>query len=92
MLKWLMHRGFARFERQWDYDASCVHAMVEADSRAAWLFQRAASLGKYRSLVQTSMFEIEDEVVKAIDVVRNPDKLRHLLPSQRQPPLTRSFE
>ena len=32
-------------------------------------------------LVQTNAFEIEDGVVKAIYVVRNPDKLRHLKPS-----------
>jgi RNA polymerase sigma-70 factor (ECF subfamily) len=29
-------------------------------------------------LVQTTAFEIEGDVVKAIYVVRNPDKLRHL--------------
>jgi RNA polymerase sigma-70 factor (ECF subfamily) len=29
-------------------------------------------------LVQTNAFEIEDGVIKAIYVVRNPDKLRHL--------------
>lgn len=29
-------------------------------------------------LVQTAAFEIEGDVVKAIYVVRNPDKLRHL--------------
>jgi RNA polymerase sigma-70 factor (ECF subfamily) len=28
--------------------------------------------------VQTTAFEIEGDVVKAIYVVRNPDKLRHL--------------
>jgi RNA polymerase sigma-70 factor, ECF subfamily len=33
-------------------------------------------------LLQTSAFEIEDGVVKAIYVVRNPDKLTHLLPSR----------
>jgi RNA polymerase sigma-70 factor (ECF subfamily) len=32
-------------------------------------------------LVQTTAFEIEDGVIKAIYVVRNPDKLRHLAPS-----------
>jgi RNA polymerase sigma-70 factor (ECF subfamily) len=32
-------------------------------------------------LVQTNAFEIEDGLVKAIYVVRNPDKLRHLKPS-----------
>ena len=31
-----------------------------------------------RGLVQTTAFEIEGDVVKAIYVVRNPDKLRHL--------------
>jgi RNA polymerase sigma-70 factor, ECF subfamily len=34
-----------------------------------------------RGLVQTSAFEIEDDVVKIIYVVRNPDKLRHLAPA-----------
>ena len=32
-------------------------------------------------LVQTSAFEFEGDVVKAIYVVRNPDKLRHLTPA-----------
>jgi RNA polymerase sigma-70 factor (ECF subfamily) len=34
-----------------------------------------------RGLVQTNAFEIEDGVVKAIYVVRNPDKLKHLTPA-----------
>jgi RNA polymerase sigma-70 factor, ECF subfamily len=34
-----------------------------------------------RGLVQTNAFEIEGDVVKAIYVVRNPDKLRHLGPA-----------
>jgi RNA polymerase sigma-70 factor (ECF subfamily) len=34
-----------------------------------------------RGLVQTTAFEIEDGVVKAIYVVRNPDKLKHLTPA-----------
>src|SRR5262249_35542654 len=34
-----------------------------------------------RGLVQTGAFEIEDEVIKAIYVVRNPDKLAHLAPA-----------
>ena len=48
MLKWLMHRGTGAFERQWNYDASYVHEMIEVDPRAAWMFQRATGLGKYR--------------------------------------------
>jgi hypothetical protein len=48
MFKWLMHRGVAAFERQWNYDASYLHEVIEADPRAAWLFQRATALGRYR--------------------------------------------
>ena len=48
MVKWLMKRGIAAFERQWNYDASYVHELIETDPRAAWMFQRATSLGKYR--------------------------------------------
>ena len=48
MVKWLMHRGIAAFERQWNYDASYLREMVEISPRAAWMFQRATSLGKYR--------------------------------------------
>jgi hypothetical protein len=48
MLKWLMRRGIAAFERQWNYDAGYVHELIDIDPRAAWMFQRATSLGKYR--------------------------------------------
>lgn len=48
MLKWLMRRGLNAFEQQWNYDAGYMHEMIEADPRAAWKFQRAAALGKYR--------------------------------------------
>ena len=34
-----------------------------------------------RGLVQTNTFEIENDVIKTIYVVRNPDKLRHLASS-----------
>jgi RNA polymerase sigma-70 factor (ECF subfamily) len=34
-----------------------------------------------RGLVQTNAFEIEGSLIKAIYVVRNPDKLKHLAPS-----------
>jgi hypothetical protein len=48
MFKWLMHKGIAAFERQWQYDASYVHDIIDADPRAAWMFQRAVALGKFR--------------------------------------------
>ena len=68
MLKWLMHRGIAAFERQWDYDASYVHEIVDADPRAAWMFQRATALGKYRRDVPP-----EALAAAAITAVRHED-------------------
>ena len=69
MVKWLMRRGIARFERQWNYDASYVH---EINGLPGLI------IGGPNGLVQTNAFEFEGDVVKAISVVRNPDKLRHL--------------
>jgi hypothetical protein len=68
MLKWLMRRGIAAFERQWNYDASYVHDMIEADPRAAWMFQRATSLGKYRKNVPADAL-----AAAAITAVRHED-------------------
>ena len=34
--------------------------------------------------VQTTAFEIEGDVIRALYVVRNPDKLRHLAPARRE--------
>lgn len=48
MLKWLMKRALAAFERQWDYDAGYLREIVDVSPRAAWMFTRAAALGKYR--------------------------------------------
>jgi len=68
MVRWLMRRGLAAFERQWNYDASYVHEIVEADPRAAWMFQRAAALGKYRKDVpKAALF------AAAITAVRHED-------------------
>jgi hypothetical protein len=68
MFKWLMHRGTAIFERQWNYDASYVHEMIEADARAAWMFQRATGLGKYRKDVP-----VEALAAAGITAVRHED-------------------
>lgn len=48
MFKWLMHRLTRSFERQWNYDAAYLHELIDIDLRAAWMFQRATGLGKYR--------------------------------------------
>ena len=68
MLKWLMRRGIAAFERQWDYDASYVHEIIEASPRAAWMFSRAAAIGKYRKDVPPAAW-----TAAAITAVRHED-------------------
>ena len=40
MLKWLMQKGIAAFERKWDYDASYVHELIDSHPLAVWKFSR----------------------------------------------------
>jgi len=48
MLRWLMRRRIAAFERAYEYDMSYVRDLVEADPRAARLYGRAVAIGQYR--------------------------------------------
>jgi len=68
MVKWLMRRGIRAFERKWDYDAGYLHEMIEASPRAAWLFARAAGIGRYRRDIP-----IEAWSVAGITAVRQED-------------------
>ena len=68
MLKWLMRKGIAAFERKWDYDASYVHEIIDADPRAAWKFSKAAAIGSYRKDVPLAAW-----TAAAITAVRHED-------------------
>ena len=68
MLRWLMRRGTAAFERQWGYDASYLHEIIEASPRAAWMFRRAAAIGSYRKDVPVAAW-----TAAAITAVRHED-------------------
>ena len=48
MIKWVLRRAIAKFERDWNYDASYMRDLIDASPRAAWLFSRAAALGQFR--------------------------------------------
>ena len=48
MIKWTLQRAIDKFERDWKYDASYMRDMIDVSPRAAWLFSRAAALGKFR--------------------------------------------
>jgi hypothetical protein len=48
MVNWLMRRAIGAFERKWNYDARYLRDMLDASPRAAWLFSRVSSMGRYR--------------------------------------------
>ena len=48
MIKWVLHKAIDKFERDWKYDGSYMRDIIDASPRAAWLFSRAAALGKFR--------------------------------------------
>jgi hypothetical protein len=48
MMRWLLRRAIVRFEREWEYDASYMHEIIDASPRAAWLFSRVAAFGRFR--------------------------------------------
>lgn len=48
MVKWLLQKAIGKFERDWKYDGSYMRELIDASPRAAWLFSRAAALGRFR--------------------------------------------
>jgi hypothetical protein len=68
MLKWVMRKGITAFERKWDYDASYVHELIDADPAAVWKFSRAAAIGSYRKDVPLAAW-----TAAAITAVKHED-------------------
>jgi hypothetical protein len=48
MMKWLIRRKLAAFEKEFGYDASYMHDVLETDLGAFMKFARATAIGKYR--------------------------------------------
>jgi len=48
MIRWFFRRQIAAFERTWNYDASYIHELIEADPRAFMAFGKVMGLGEYR--------------------------------------------
>jgi len=48
MLKWFLRRQIAAFERTWNYDASYIREMIDADPRAVMAFGKVQGLSRYR--------------------------------------------
>lgn len=56
VIKWLLKRKLAGFERTWRYDAAYLHEMVDADPAAAVVFAKVAGLGDYRKDVPVAVY------------------------------------
>lgn len=48
MLTWLIRRRLAAFERAFDYDASYMYDILDADVRAAMAFNKFQAMAQYR--------------------------------------------
>ena len=48
MLKWFLKRQIAAFERTWNYDASYIRDLIDADPSALMTFGKVQGLSKYR--------------------------------------------
>ena len=54
MLKWLIRRRIAAFERDNDYDAGYLHEILDADPKAAMAAGKMGAIGGYRKGVPTA--------------------------------------
>jgi hypothetical protein len=48
MIRWFFRRQIAAFERTWNYDASYVHELIDADPSAVIKLGKVMRLGRYR--------------------------------------------
>jgi hypothetical protein len=56
MMKWLLRRAIGRFERTWNYDASYMREVLDADPRALTAFGKIAGISKYRKDVTPAAY------------------------------------
>jgi hypothetical protein len=56
MLKWFIHRKLAAFEKDFGYDASYMHHVLDTDFGAFVKFARATEIGKYRKDVPIDVY------------------------------------
>jgi hypothetical protein len=56
MLKWFLSRWITKFERTWNYDASYLRDVLDADPRAMMAFSRVTAFGQYHKDVPLAVF------------------------------------
>src|SRR5215468_5498924 len=56
MMKWLLSRWIGRFERTWNYDASYLRDVLDADPRALMAFSKVTGISNYRKDVPLAVY------------------------------------
>ncbi len=56
MIRWFLQRWIDKFERTWNYDASYLRDVLDADPRALMAFSKVAALGKYHKDVPPAAY------------------------------------
>ena len=56
MISWFLRRWIDKFERTWNYDASHMRAVLDADPRALMAFAKAGGIGTYHKDVPLAAF------------------------------------
>lgn len=56
MLSWIIRRKINAFQEQYDYDMSYVRELLEASPKAAALYSRATSLGRFHQGLPTDVY------------------------------------
>jgi hypothetical protein len=56
MLKWFLRRQIAAFERIWNYDASYIREIIDADPLAMMAFGKVQGLSRYRKDVPLAAY------------------------------------
>jgi hypothetical protein len=56
MMKWFLQRWIAKFERTWNYDASYLRDVLDADPRALMAFSKVAAISNYHKDVPPAAY------------------------------------
>jgi hypothetical protein len=56
MMKWFFRRWIDKFERTWNYDASYLREVLDADPRALMAFSKIAAISNYRKDVPPAVY------------------------------------
>jgi hypothetical protein len=56
MIRWFVKRWLDKFERDWNYDASYMREVLDADPRAVLAFSKVEAISKYRKDVPPAAY------------------------------------